>query len=102
MENKLNTSQKRTCVAKKPTSWVALASRLVEAVLSLHSALQRPHLEHWAPGVEDRFGLTRARPVKAIKGLESFSCERLKGLRLFSLENNQAGSLCVSVSDGRV
>lgn len=57
VENKLNTSQKCTCAAKKPTSWAALASRLMQAVLSLHSASLRPHLDRyvqfWAPWVQD-------------------------------------------------
>lgn len=56
-ENKLSRNQKGTCAAKTPNaSWVALGRRLMEAVLSLHSALLRPHLDHcvqfWLPGYE--------------------------------------------------
>lgn len=83
MENKLTRSQKCMCAAKKLTPWVVLASRLMEVVLSLHSVLLRPHLDHcaqsWTPWVQGRYRHTRARSVEAIKGLE-FSYERLKGL----------------------
>jgi len=100
MENKLNTSQKYTCAAKKPTSWVALASGLVEAVPCLHSALVRPHLDHcvqfWPPWMQDRYRHTRARPVKEIKLLEGFSYERQNELQLFNLEKRTImEDLCV-------
>lgn len=49
-----------------------------------------------ASWIQDRYRHTRARPMKAIKGLECFPYKRLKALQLFSLEKRTIREdLCV-------
>ncbi|KAK4832514.1 hypothetical protein QYF61_023579 [Mycteria americana] len=59
----------------------SVASRSREVILSLYSALVRPHLQYC---VQQR------RATKMIRGMEYLSCEeRLRELRLFSLEKRK-------------
>ncbi|RMC06510.1 hypothetical protein DUI87_15947 [Hirundo rustica rustica] len=73
----------------------SIASRSRELILSLYSALVRPHLERpvLVSSVQETQGATRESPVRAtgmIRDLEYVSCEeRLRELGLFNLEKRR-------------
>jgi len=76
------------CIKPSTTGWSG------EAIVPLHSALGRPHLEHWVQVWAPRFkkGMEvlkciQTRATKPAKGLEGMACEEwLKTLGLSGLE----------------
>lgn len=102
-ENKLSRNQKCTCAAKNPTSWVALDRRLMEAVLSLHSALLRPHLHHcvqfWLPGYKTDIDIPEQDQWKRLRDWSVFHTRGWKHCSCLAWRREQSGrtSVCISI-----
>ncbi|KAK4830801.1 LOW QUALITY PROTEIN: hypothetical protein QYF61_013730 [Mycteria americana] len=102
VDTKLNMSQQRALAAKRANGVLgcitqSIASRLREVALLLYSALVRPHLKYcvqfWASLYNrdiDILERVQQTDTKMMKGLEHLSYEeRLRDLRLFSLEKKR-------------
>ncbi|GAB0192588.1 hypothetical protein GRJ2_001724100 [Grus japonensis] len=102
IDEKLNINWQCMFAAQKANSVLgcitsSMTSRSREGILSLYSALVRPHLEYcvqlWGPQYKkdmELFERVQRRAMKMIRGLECFSNEeRLRELGLFSLEKRE-------------
>ncbi|GAB0182370.1 mitochondrial enolase superfamily member 1 [Grus japonensis] len=102
VDDKLNMSEQRAPVARKANRRLGcinkgITSRDKEVIISLYSALVRPHLEYSVPFWSslykkdvDRLERVQRRATRMTKGLGSLPYEeRLRGLGLFSLDKRR-------------